>query len=138
MSGIKGRKTYSDALKKQIADEYMRGESNMSALQKKYKIASFASIHTWVHKYGSGDVNSVRGFTKLTRPKSLSCQREMRIVKNYTRSLCKALNEKLCLSLITSKNERHTFCLRTCILKKNCWIWANRRTSLQIYGHQRI
>lgn len=69
MSGIKERKTYSDALKKQIADEYMRGELNMSALQKKYRIASFASIHTWVHKYGSGDVNSVRGFYKVDKTK---------------------------------------------------------------------
>jgi len=54
MAGVKGKRSYSEELKRQIANEYNRGESNMVELQQKYGIASFASVHKWVHKYGDG------------------------------------------------------------------------------------
>jgi len=54
MAGVKGRKSYSEELKRQIAEEYNHGEMNMVELQQKYGVSSFASVHNWIHKYGDG------------------------------------------------------------------------------------
>jgi|GEM_PF-6465381 len=57
MAGKKG-KYYSEEFKRQVADEYMRGEGNMKELKLKYGIASFASVHMWIHKYGLKDLDT--------------------------------------------------------------------------------
>jgi len=54
MSGRKEKVVYSEEFKKQVASEYLSGKLNMMELKLKYGIASFASVHAWVHRYGSG------------------------------------------------------------------------------------
>ena len=56
MSEKKERTYYTLEFKKQVVDEYMRGEGNIPSLTKKYRIKSLASVPGWIHKYGYCDV----------------------------------------------------------------------------------
>jgi len=65
MAGKQGKKKYTEEFKRQVAEEYFSGKLDMPGLQRKYRIASFASVHAWIHKYEStGSGAAERGFYK--------------------------------------------------------------------------
>jgi len=92
---------------------YLEGKGGYRTLAKEYGLKSGRQIRDWVKKYKNGEL------TEENSDRRGKCTFIKKTFKNTDEK-----NEYLKI-----ENE---------YLKKNCFQWENQRSSLQIYGHQRI
>jgi len=103
---------YDLEFKSKLVKLYLEGNGGYRTLAREYGLNS-TQIRNWVKKYKNGELTE----------------------ENYDKRGKGTFNKKI---FKNTDEEKEYLKLENEYLKKNCFQWASRRASLQIYGHQRI